>query len=250
MGANKYNNRVGETSKNKYGSIMKIIKYNGARDVEIMFEDGFITHSYYYDFKKGKVSNPLDKTSYNIGYLGVGEYTPNNRAYFIWRDMFKRCYDLKYLSKFNTYIGCSVCEEWYNYQNFGKWYDENYYEIDEHKMELDKDILHKGNKIYSPETCVFVPQEINYLFVKCNKSRGQYPIGVYLHSDGDKYVAQCNDVNKKAKYLGRYDTIEETFEVYKDYKEDVIKGIADKYYGLIPDKLYKAMYSYVVDITD
>ena len=244
------NNRVGEISKNRYGRIMKIIKYNGCEDVDVAFENGYITNCYYKWFKNGVVSNPLDKTSYNIGYLGVGEYMPSNRAYSVWRDMFKRCYDLKYLSKFNTYIGCTVCEEWHNYQNFAKWYDENYYKIDEYRMELDKDILHKGNKIYSPKTCVFVPQEVNYLFVKSNKSRGEYPIGVYLHSDGDKYVAQCCDINKKAKYLGRYDTIEETFEVYKDYKEDVIKRTADKYYGLIPDKLYKAMYNYVVDIAD
>ena len=250
MIANKYSNRIGEISKNKYGSIMKITKYNGATDVEVTFEDGFVTHSYYLDFKKGKVANPLDKTNYNIGYFGVGEYNSKHRAYKIWKDMFKRCYDIKYLSKFNTYIDCLVCEEWYDYQKFADWYYKNYYEIENNRMELDKDILHKGNKIYSPETCVFVPQEINYLFVKCNKNRGEYPIGVYLHSDGDKYVAECSNINKKGKYLGRYDTVEEAFEVYKDYKEEVIKRIADKYYGLIPDKLYKAMYDYKVNITD
>jgi len=239
MGISKYNDRVGEVLKNAYGSVMKIIKYNGARDVEVMFEDGFITHSYYFDFKRGKVLNAFDKTNYNIGYLGVGIYNSSDRAYSVWRDMFKRCYDLKYLSKFNTYIGCSVCEEWHNYQNFAKWYDENFYIIENKRMELDKDILFKCNKIYSPETCVFVPQEINYLFVKNNKNRGEHPIGVYLHSDGDKYIAECNDVNKKAKYLGRHDTVEEAFEMYKDYKEYVIKEIADKYYGLIPENYIK-----------
>lgn len=246
----KENNRVGEVSKNKYGSIMTIIKYNSATDVEVAFENGFITHSYYLDFKKGKVFNPLDKATYNVGYFGVSKYKSSDRAYSIWADMFKRCYNQKYLAKFNTYIGCSVCKEWHNYQNFAEWYYKNYYEIKDQRMELDKDILFKGNKLYSPETCVFVSQVINYLFVKNNKSRGEYPIGVYLHSDGDKYVAQCNDVNKKAKYLGRYDTVEEAFEVYKEYKEDVIKKIADKYYGLIPEKLYKAMHNYIVEITD
>lgn len=89
-----------------------------------------------------------------------------------------------------------------------------------------------------------------YLFVKRNKSRGEYPIGVYLHSDGDKYVAQCHNINKKPEYLGRYDTINEAFEVYKSYKEHIIRKTADKYYGLIPEKLYNAMYNYVVEITD
>lgn len=68
--------------------------------------------------------------------------------------MIKRCYNQKCLLKDNTYRGCSVCDEWLNFQNFGEWYDENYYEVPNEVMDLDKDILHKGNKIYSPDNCV------------------------------------------------------------------------------------------------
>lgn len=230
---------------------MVITNYKNARDMEITFESGYITNSTYYLFKQGNILDPLYKTNYGVGYFGIGKYNTSIKAYYVWKDMFKRCYDPKYLLRFNTYIGCTVCQEWHNYQNFGKWYDENYYKIDKFKMQLDKDILFKGNKIYSPDTCVFVPEQINYLFVKRNKMRGEYPIGVYLHSDGDKFVAQCdNFLIGKTEYLGRYDTPEEAFEVYKTHKENLIKEVADKYYGLIPDKLYKAMYNYVVEITD
>jgi len=244
----KITNRVGETSKNAYSSVMKITKYNTINDIEVTFDNGFVTHSYYDDFKKGSISNPLDKTCCNIGYFGVGKYDSKNKAYSIWRGIIERCYDEKSLKKYTTYIGCSVCDEWHNYQNFAKWFENNYYEIKGQEMHIDKDILFKENKIYSPETCVFVPKEINVLFVRNNKRRGIYPIGVYLSINGERYVAHC--YNKKPTYLGTYDTPEEAFEAYKDYKEDVIKGIADKYYGLIPDKLYKAMYDYVVEITD
>lgn len=246
----KTKNRVGEVSKNTYGSVMKIIKYNSSDDMEVQFDNGIIKKCYYYDFINGRISNPLDKTNYNIGYLGIGEYGYKDKSYSSWRRMLQRCYDEKFLLKFPTYIGCSVCEDWHNFQNFARWYDENYYIIPNKGMELDKDILIKGNKIYSPETCVFVPQDINYLFVKCDRSRGDYPIGVHLHSDKDKFIAQCHNINKKAIYIGKYYTTGEAFEAYKHYKEKLIKDIADMYYGLIPEKLYNAMYTYIVEITD
>jgi hypothetical protein len=240
--------RLGEVSKNKHGSLMTIIKYNNATDIEVYFENGFTTNCTYNQFKCSNLSSPLDKTCYGIGYFGEGKYS-KHKSYDIWRGMFTRCYDEKYLAKYTTYIGCTVCEEWHNYQNFAKWYDENYYIILGKNMELDKDILIKGNKIYSPETCVFVPQDVNYLFTKTNKLRGKYPIGVSLTRD-NKFATSCNDGNKELKYLGRYNTPEEAFEVYKKYKEKIIKQIAEEYKNKIPSKLYNAMYRYEVEITD
>jgi hypothetical protein len=245
----KKTNRVGEIAKNRYGSIMKITRYGGWGDVDVTFENGCVIHTNYGSFAKGFTSNPFDRKTYNVGYFGIGKHMSVEKSYSIWADIFRRCYNPKCLVKFNTYIGCSVCEEWHNYQNFADWHDENYYIVNNERMELDKDILFKGNKIYSPKTCVYVPQKINYLFIKSNKRRGNYPIGVYLRNDGNKYIAQC-DNDGKAIYLGAYDTTEEAFEVYKSYKEHLIKEIADRYKNKIPEKLYKAMYNYVVEITD
>jgi hypothetical protein len=76
--------------------------------------------------------------------------------------MMMRCYSLKWSSKFPTYKDCIVDERWHNFQIFGEWFEENYVE----GFELDKDILGKSSKIYSPETCCFVPQEINLMFTK------------------------------------------------------------------------------------
>ena len=167
--------------------------------------------------------------------------------------MLKRCYSDECQKKHPTYKDCTVCEEWHNYSDFKEWFDNNYYEIEGERMALDKDILVKGNKIYSPNTCVFVPQNINTLFIKSNKIRGKYPIGVTFNKDKNKYQAQCNTlINGKnmKKALRLYNTIEEAFNAYKQFKEANIKQIADYYKENIPDKLYEAMYNYKVEITD
>ncbi len=167
--------------------------------------------------------------------------------------MLERCYDDKYQERKPTYKECEVCTEWHDFQNFSEWYNDNYYEIPNESMALDKDILFKGNKIYSPETCVFVPQNINKLFTKRDNDRGKCPIGTYQLPDGN-YGVYCNNGYGKSDYLGVYSTKEEAFRVYKQYKEKIIKEVIDLYEGIIPEphysKLKKAMYNYRVEIDD
>lgn len=247
-------NRIGETNKNNFGTKMTIIEYNNSQNVKIEFENGFTTTSRYSLFKNGQIKSPYDKTIYNTGYFGEGKYkssinNKNTKEYNYWRAMMRRCYDEKTKINLPTYKYCTVCEEWHNFQNFAKWFDENYYEIDNEKMCLDKDILIKGNKIYSPETCVFVPEYINNLFTKCNKSRGKYPIGVYYSEKRSKFRVGIN-INKKLNCGKYFNTAEEAFKVYKNMKEKEIKRIADEYKDKIPKRVYDAMYKYKVDIND
>jgi hypothetical protein len=115
-------------------------------------------------------------------------------------------------------------------------------------MDLDKDILHKGNKIYSSDTCVFVPQFINKLFINRNADRGILPLGV--KTCGKKYYVQCSSGNRVIKNLGTYSTQIEAFNVYKKYKENLIKEVANEYKDKIPNRLYTAMVNYEVEITD
>ena len=120
-------------------------------------------------------------------------------------------------------------------------------------MCLDKDILYKGNKIYSRETCIFVPERINLLFTKRDNDRGDCPVGVTPNSSGN-YQVHCNDKNGKVVPLGTYSTKEEAFYRYKQYKEKVIKEVIDSYKGIIPEphysRLREAMYNYKVEIDD
>jgi hypothetical protein len=196
---------------------------------------------------------------YGIGIYNKGEHRAKidgkkTKVYQTWQDMLRRCHDPKHQTKHPTYIGCSVCDEWLDFQNFATWYDKNYYEILLlGVMQLDKDILIKGNKIYSPDTCVLVPRKINNLFTKRDAKRGKYPIGVYYHKPTKKYLAQISYGDGIRHYLGLFDTAEEAFEAYKIAKEIHIKDVAETYYSklnLIPSKLYEAMMNYEVNIDD
>ena len=248
--------RIGETSYNFQGLKMEIIEYFNIYDITVKFENGFVAkHRRYREFIKGNIKNLLHPTVCNIGYIGVGEYKSSYNgkstiAYIKWREMIRRCYDEQELIEHPTYEPCIVCEEWYNFQNFAKWFYENYYTIPGEKMHLDKDILFKGNKLYSPKTCCIVPQQINYLFLKSDATRGKYLIGVHFEKDTNKYVAECRRMNTRNKRIGRFNTELEAFYKYKEVKEQEIKDVANFYKDYIPEKVYNAMMHYEVEMTD
>jgi len=247
--------RLGEVNYNFYGSKMTIVKYNSVRDITVQFDDGYSVDAEYKEFKSGIIKNPYDKSVHGIGYFGEGIYKAKindkmTKQYEKWTDMIRRCYSEKWHKKSPTYKGCSVCDEWLNFQNFGLWFDNNYYHVDTERMEIDKDILIKGNKVYSPDTCIIVPQDINLLFNKHQIKRGKYPIGVNLDSRRKKYVSKYSNGNGYSCYLGYFNTPEEAFYKYKEFKESYIKGVADYYKDKIPEQLYLSMMSWKVEITD
>lgn len=249
---NIYINRLGEINLSTFKEEMKIVEYNNSIDIKVMFKNGYITKSTYTKFKSGNIKNPYNKRVLGIGYMGEGKYNSNKdeRIYKAWIHMLERCYNTMIQEKHPTYKECTVCEEWYNFQNFAKWYNENYYTIEGQNMQIDKDILFKDNKVYSPDTCILVSKKINILFVRNISFRGNNPIGVTFYKRDKKYDSQCNNNDGENIFLGRYNTPEEAFYAYKIYKESLIKEIADKYKNKIPNKLYEAMYNYKVEITD
>lgn len=255
----KKEHRVGEIGYNNKGTKMKIIVYRNWDDMIIEFQDDhkYKTKTTYNSFKKGTVKNPFDRTVYNVGYKGVGKYNilRHGRIYDTWTGLLRRCYDPYTLNKEPTYINCTVEDELLNFQNFAKWYEENYYEVDNEQMELDKDILLKNNKVYCKEYMIFVPKRINLLIVNSKNRRGELPIGVYYYNkQHDKFYAHCSIVDEhgkaKRQQIGVYNTVDEAFLNYKEYKERYIKKIADEYKSVIPEKLYVALYNYKIEITD
>ena len=252
--------RIGEEALNKFGSKIIVKEYRGARDIDVYFPeyDWTFEHAYYSNFKNGAIKCPYEPRYYSKGYLGEGKYRMSEngefkKEYKIWHGMLQRCYCPKYQEKYPTYKDCKVEEHLLNFQHMGEWLEENYYEAPGERMHLDKDILCKGNKVYSRDTCIFVPERINVLFTKCDKTRGDCPIGMCLSSSGN-YQVECHDGYGKSVYLGVYSTKEEAFEVYKNYKEKVIKEVIDSYEGIIPEphysRLREAMYNYEVEIDD
>ena len=252
--------RIGEENINSFGSKMVINEYRKWDDIDVYFPeyDWTFEHAAYNNFKKGTVKCPYEPRYYNIGYLGEGKYKvrengKNKKEFEVWYRMLERCYDPKYQEKHTTYKGCKVEDYLLNFQYMAEWINKNYYEIPDERMHLDKDILCKGNKIYSRDKCIFVPEGINKLFTKCDNARGENPIGVSLTSSGN-YQVHCRNAYGKSVYLGSYLTKEEAFQVYKQYKEKVIKEVIDSYEGKIPEPFYSklktAMYNYEVEIDD
>lgn len=253
--------RTGEENINTFGSKMVITDYRNRRDIDVYFPEYNWTFKNvnYGNFKNKQIKCPYEKRYYGVGYLGEGRHKmsengKDTQCYKTWHHMLERCYDNKYKEKHPTYVGCQTYEKWHNFQEYSEWFNDNYYQIEGERMALDKDILYKGNKIYSPDTCIFVPQTINNLFIKHDKNRGNSCIGSTLRKNG-KYQVRCNiyDFNigkPKNEHLGVYDTQEKAFEVYKQFKEKYIKEVADYYKEQIPSKLYDALYNYEVEIND
>lgn len=149
--------------------------------------------------------------------------------YKIWTSMLSRCYSSFALARDSSYIGCTVCDEWLLLSNFKKWCENNYV----YNYDLDKDLLSKNSKKYSPDTCCFLPHEINVLLLKNKKE----------YKCRKRMQISCS-----GKYIGIYHTPEEAFKAYKEAKEKHIKEVAEKYYkeGKINKRVYIAMLNYEI----
>jgi len=117
------------------------------------------------------------------------------------------------------------------------------------EWQLDKDILHKGNQLYSKYTCCFVPFEVNLLLTKSDRIRGEYPVGVNFHKATGRFRAYLA-INGRPKHLGLFTTPEEAFQVYKLAKEAYIKVVAEKWKHLLDERVFQALMTYDVNIND
>ena len=191
---------------------------------------------------------------YGIGYLGGNfelKTSYNGKKcpiYTQWKNMIGRCYNEKFHQRQPTYEGCTVSDEFKDYSKWREWYDKYPYKQDD--WHLDKDLLVKGNKVYSSETCIFLPKEINSVLTKRTALRGEYLIGVCWHNTNKAFVAKVNKNKGNHEWLGSFNTEIEAFNAYKQSKESYIKELADKYKDILDPRAYKALYNYTVDIDD
>jgi len=142
--------------------------------------------------------------------------------YRVWHDMLVRCYSERFHKLQSTYIDCEVCSEWQYFSKFKSWMEIQ----DWQGKHLDKDLL--GEKLYSPETCCFVPQWLNNLFNDHGRDRGEYPLGVC--QDRGKIKASIK-INGKNKHLGYFDTPEAPEEAHLVY----LKAKKQHVYNLMKD---------------
>lgn len=160
------------------------------------------------------------------------------KSYNTWKSMLRRVYCPKLHVVRPTYIGCSVAEEWLEYQNFAEWFENH--EYSNCGYQLDKDLLIPGNKIYAPDLCVFVPLQLNNLLLDSKATRGQYKQGVSFYKNTNKFMAQIK-IDGKNNNLGYFDTELEAYFAYKKAKEQYVKDSANLWRNNIADEVYHAL---------
>ena len=253
-----YKDCVGKVCKSLNSGDFKILKYNDTADVEIKFiNTGFETTVRLGDIRNGNVKDPYSPSVCGVGILGIKYPITINgvitKEYNLWYSMLRRCYSDSSKKKCPTYIGCEVSAKFKSFEYFYEWCNKQigfYNQGNENPFHLDKDLLIKGNKVYSESTCVFLPQEINSLLTKRTSLRGNHLIGVYWDKTHKAFIALVNKNKGKQEHLGYFNTEIEAFKAYKTAKESFIKEQANKWKGKIDDRAYEALMNYEVSIDD
>lgn len=243
---------VGEVYENNVGLKFVVIEYNGCNDVKVKFVDSsYTTFSTTNNIRSGSVKDKMSPSVYGVGVVGVNSISTNQKPhqeYVFWNSMLQRCYDLSYQLKRPTYIGCTSSDNFKYYPYFKDWCN-NQVGFGNKGWCLDKDILVKGNKLYSEDTCCFVPREINSLFALSGNARGLNPIGVQFNLEEGNYSARVSRDGKHC-HIGTYETKEDAFLGYKEAKELQIKSVAKRWFGKIDQNVFNALMTYEVGILD
>lgn len=241
------------------GCKIKIIEFNSAISVKVEFQDEYKATAFatMQNIREGSVSNPYHKSLMGVAFYGEpeGTYDECRNLLPIWRSMYARAGPKRsknFLKKRARYQECSIEASWNNFANFYAWAKEQ--KGHDLGFELDKDILYKGNKIYSAHTCCFVPAIINTVLLINPGSRNKTPVGVRVKDrgiNGDYIgVSIMDPINKKPLTKWGFESVEDAFNWYKLNKERFVKELADLYKDQIEDKVYNALMNYTVNIND
>ena len=241
--------------KNEVGKIMdsnsgkfEIIELLGGEKVLCKFEDGNTVVAQKGNIRIGNVWNPYRPFVYGVGFVGVGNYSTKIKAHNYWSKMMQRAYCPVYKEEHPTYDDVTVSSEWLNYQNFAEWCTKRK-QYGNMGFNLDKDIIIRGNKLYSEDRCSLVPQRINKLLVTKESVGSDAPLGVKRVKDKfgrvTGYTANCHD-NGKELYFGYYSNPTDAFFAYKVGKESLIKRVAEECKDTLDEQVYDALMKYVV----
>lgn len=246
--------QVGDVFTTNQGCQVEVVDYQAYNSILVRFTD-IQSHEKIVSKKEllnGSIKNPFHPEVRGIGFFGVGPHTGklcrgslvNTKEYTHWSSMMTRCYYEGYHERFPTYAECSVDPQWHNFQEFAEWCQWQV-GFGNKKSVLDKDLLSAGNKLYSPETCVFLPPELNSLIVTQVKVGKHFPAGISFQQSSQKYIVSCA-IDGKNKNLGRYKCPDEAFAVYKDFKESLVKEKAEEYKDRIDIRAYAGMMNFKV----
>ena len=245
---------VGKVCKSLNSGDFKIVKYNNNRNVEVQFvTTGYRKVAEMKEVRNGSVKDPYSPSVCGVGMLGIKYLITINgiitKEYNLWYSMLRRCYSDSSKKRQPTYTGCEASENFKSYEYFYEWCNKQIgFGVD--GFELDKDLLIKGNKVYSEDSCVFIPKEINILLTKRESMRGEHLIGVYWNKTNKAFVAMVSKNKRKSEWIGSFKTELEAFNAYKKAKEAFIKEQANKFKSQIDQRAYNALMNYAVEITD
>lgn len=233
--------RVGEKYTTKEGYEIEIIEYFNYKNCTIAFKNGIVLYNRQYgEIVDGRVRNPYHPSVYNVGYIGAGSYKVSKEdgslteSYIKWYSMIRRVHN----NSNPSYKSTIICEEWYNFQNFAKWFEENW-KPHMKDWQLDKDLLSTDIKLYSPITCCFLPKEINFLLAERQNLKGFK--NVRKNKKGFSSIVRINGCFKT---IGMFNTEKEASDAYVNCKNNNIKEVADRWKGLISDRVYEALYNF------
>lgn len=231
---------VGNRFKTNEGYAIEVIEKldDGNRIIIFLDDYGYEKEVNYVNIKCGKIKNPYHKSVYGIGYLGGNEI--DGVAKEIWKSMMQRAYNPKFHEKQPTYKEVEVDERWHNCQVFVEDIEKmpGYSMFDENGRvyQLDKDILVKGNKVYSKDTCVFVPCAINSFMINNRSDKGDLPTGVCWDKQNNKYISQIK-INGKKKHLGSFTNVEDARAIYVAERNKYASYLAEKYEGKVDPRV-------------
>lgn len=243
---------VGDKFVNTNGDPYTVIDYRcSIRGVTIQFDNtGNTLVCSGKEVKKGAVKNPLAKSVYGIGCFGVGPYKAkvNNKftpEYQLWIGMMTRVYNKGELVKHPTYEAVTVCDDWLNYQVFAEWCQtQTGFKVEEssgRRMALDKDLLVPNNKVYSPDTCCFLPNQINVAMKGRQRDKQtELPSGVYWHNASNGYAVSINK-DSKQYHLGCFKDVESARKVFRTAKKEYLEELSHRYKDVIAECAFKAL---------
>ena len=191
---------VGDVFNSNSCGSFTVVSIESFKKVKVRFNDtGYECYARSDSVKKGKLKDKLHPSVHGVGFIGDGEFKTslngrNNKAYLTWQRMLGRCYDNNNASS-NYYVDCSVSPEWHDFQNFAKWFYDNYPESDQ-EIHLDKDIKIKGNKVYSKESCLLVSLSENVSHAKAKSFKIISPTGETVNIYNLERFCKRNNLNK------------------------------------------------------
>ena len=174
--------------------------------------------------------NDVDyKTQVYTGDKGDRKITWTCPIYRRWKFILRKCLTKQIVG----YEDCCISDKWARLSDFKMWLESN---PDWKDLEIDKDILIKGNREYGPDTCVLVPSWINSLIVTRSRDRGEYPIGVHFVKDKrctkdypKPYFSQLRTGDGNREYLGVFETPQEAHRAWQLAKYNQIIKTEERY---------------------